>query len=160
MARRLAMALAAAVIASGLVQTIWSAPAQATGLCNCCLDPMPSACGTACAARQDTPGQCPAFVIYDGEGAVGPNGNPLNAMSLKELEMGKPRRIQLEAFRRFIEKYRRKAEQDWSAARRAYDRRKLDKNGLETARTLRRDALIGYYHGSRAYDETIRSAPK
>jgi hypothetical protein len=160
MAQRLAMMLAAAMLALGLGVTADQRSAQATGLCSCCLDPMPEACGAACAARQTTPGQCPAFVIYDGEGAVGPGGNPLNAMSLKELDIGKPHRGELEGFRKFLEKYRIKAIKDWRAAARAYDRGKLAKDAFEEASTLYRDALVGYYHGIRAYRENIHAAPE
>ncbi|MBL8907541.1 MAG: hypothetical protein JNM20_12780 [Rhizobiales bacterium] len=160
MAQRLAIWLAAAVLVLEFGVIAHARAAQATGLCSCCLDPMPEACGTACAARQSEPGQCPAFVIYDGEGAVGPGGNPLNAMSLKELDIGKPRRIKLEGFRKFLEKYRVKAIRDWRAAARAYDRGKLTRDAFEEASTLYRDALVGYYHGIRAYRENIRAAPE
>jgi hypothetical protein len=158
MARRLTMAFAMAIIACGLLATMVARPAQAVGLCNCCLDPLPAACSASCAARQTTPGQCPAFVIYDGEGALGLTGNPLNAMSLKELDVGTPRRTELEKFRVFVEKYRRLAVQDWKRAARAYDRGKLGKDAFEAASTLYRDALVGYYHGIRAYRENIGSA--
>lgn len=160
MARQLAMMLAAAMLVLGFGVIVESRQAQATGLCSCCLDPLPEACSAACAARQTTPGQCPAFVIYDGEGAVGPGGNPLNAMSLKELEIGKPRRGELEGFRKFLERYRIKAMRDWRAAANAYDRGKLAKDGLEAASTLYRDALVGYYHGIRAYREKIYATPE
>ena len=120
MAKRLAMMLAAAVLALGIGEYAGSRPALASGFCTCCLDPMPEACGTACAARQTTPGQCPAFVIFEGgKGAVGVTGNPLNAMSLKELDIGKPRRTELEGFRKFLEKYRIKAIAEWRAAEQA-----------------------------------------
>jgi len=160
MAKRLAMMLAATMLAFGIGESVGSRPAQAAGFCTCCLDAMPQACGTACAARQTTPGQCPAFVIFEGEGAVGPNGNPLNAMSLKELDLGKPRRSELEGFRKFLEKYRTKAIKDWRAAAHAYDRGKLAKDAFEEASTLYRDALVGYYHGIRAYRENIHAAPE
>jgi len=160
MAQRLAMMLAAAMLVWSFDVTANQRSAQATGLCSCCLDPMPQACSAACAARQSTPGQCPAFVIYDGEGAAGPAGNPLNAMSLKELDIGKPRRIQLEGFRKFLEKYRIRAIADWRAAARAYSRGKLAKDAFEEASTLYRDALVGYYHGIRAYRENIYAAPE
>jgi len=152
--------LATATLVLGLGMTANPQGAQATGLCSCCLDPLPEACSAACAARQTTPGQCPAFVIFDGEGAVGAGGNPLNAMSLKELEIGKPRRSQLEGFRKFLEKYRVKAIRDWRAAARAYDRGKLGKDAFEEASTLYREALVGYYHGIRAYRENIYNAPE
>jgi len=157
MAKRLALTIAAG-LALGFGNM--AVPAQATGFCTCSLDPMPQACSAACATRQSTPGQSPAFVIFDGEGAVGPNGNPLNAMSLKELEIGKPRRSELESFRKFLEKYRIKAIKDWRAAARAYDRGKLAKDAFEEASTLYRDALVGYYHGIRAYRENIYAAPE
>jgi hypothetical protein len=160
MIRRLAMVFAAAMLACSFQGTIGSRPAQAVGLCNCCLDPMPAACGTACAARQTTPGQCPPFVIYEGDGAAGASGNPLNAMSLKELDVGSPRRTELEQFRHFLEKYRRQAVQDWRKAVMAYDRGKLGKDALEAESTLYRDALVGYYHGIRAYRENIGRAPE
>jgi hypothetical protein len=122
---------------------------------------MPEACGIACAARQTTPGQCPAFVIFEGgKGAVGVTGNPLNAMSLRELEIGKPRRTELEGFRKFLEKYRVKAIAEWRAAARAYNRGKIAKDAFEEASTLYRDALVGYYHGIRAYRENIHTAPE
>jgi hypothetical protein len=158
MMRRLTIVFALAMAACGLLAVTGSRPVQALGLCNCCLDPMPAACSAACAARQNTPGQCPAFVIYDGDGAVGATGNPLTAMSLKELDVGKPRRTELEQFRRFLEKYRRLAVQDWRKALNAYTRRKLGKDAFEAASTLYRDALVGYYHGIRAYRENIGSA--
>ena len=154
------MMLVTAVLVLGFGTILNARLAQATGLCSCCLDPMPQACSAACAARQSTPGQCPAFVIFDGEGAVGPGGNPLNAMSLKELEIGKPRRSELEGFRKFLEKYRIKAIKDWRAAARAYDRGKLAKDAFEDASTLYRDALVGYYHGIRAYRDNIGAAPE
>jgi hypothetical protein len=160
MAQRLAMMLATAALVFGFGTIADPRPVQATGLCSCCLDAMPEACSAACAARQTTPGQCPAFVIFDGEGAVGPTGNPLNAMSLKELDVGKPRRTELEGFRKFLEKYRTRAIKDWRAAARAYDRGKLAKDAFEEASTLYRDALVGYYHGIRAYRENIRAAPE
>src|SRR5690349_7621014 len=94
MVQRLAVWLALAVLALGFGGS--TRPAQANGFCTCCLNPMPEACAKACEARPATPNQCPAFVIYEGAGAVGPNGNPLNAMSLKELDMGKPHRSELE----------------------------------------------------------------
>jgi hypothetical protein len=158
--RRLAMVFSTAMVACGLLAVMGSRPVGALGLCNCCLDPMPAACSSACAARQSAPGQCPAFVIYDGEGATGATGNPLNAMSLKELDVGKPRRTALEQFRRFLEKYRRQAVQDWRKALNAYTRGKLGKDAFETASTLYRDALVGYYHGIRAYRENIGGAPE
>jgi hypothetical protein len=160
MAQRLALMLAAVLLALGFGTAAISRSAQAAGFCTCCLDPMPQACGTACAARQTRPGQCPAFAIFEGEGAVGPTGNPLNAMSLKELEIGKPQRRQLEGFRKFLEKYRVRAIKDWRAAARAYDRGKLAKDAFEEASTLYRDALVGYYHGIRAYRENIHAAPE
>ncbi len=160
MARRMTMMFAAAMIACCILAMAGTTRAQAVGLCNCCLDPLPSACSASCAARQTTPGQCPAFVIYDGGGALGLTGNPLNAMSLKELDVGKPRRAELEQLRRFLEKYRRLAVQEWRKAARAYDRGKLGKDALETASTLYRDALVGYYHGIRAYRENIGGAPE
>jgi hypothetical protein len=150
----------AAMIACGFAQTARPQAALADGFCNCCLDPMPEACGTACAARQDTPGQCPAFVIYEGAGARGPDGNPLNAMSLKELDMGKPGRPQLEEFRRFVEKYRRKAIEDWRAALRAFNRGKLSKDAFEKATSLYRESLVGYYHSISAYRANIYAAPE
>jgi len=79
-------------------------------------------------------------------------------MSLKELDVGSPRRTELEQFRRFLEKYRRQAVQDWRKAVNAYDRGKLEKDALETASTLYRDALVSYYHGIRAYRENISGA--
>lgn len=160
MIRQLAMVFAAAMVACDFLGTMGSRPAQAVGLCSCCLDAMPAACSTACAARQSTPGQCPAFVIYEGDGAAGATGNPLNAMSLKELDVGSPRRTELEQFRRFLEKYRRQAVQDWRKAVNAFDRDKLGKDALEAASTLYRDALVGYYHGIRAYRENIGGAPE
>jgi hypothetical protein len=160
MAQRLAVLLATAMLVWGYGTIAGPRQAQATGLCSCCLDPLPQACSAACAARQSTPGQCPAFVIYDGEGALGPTGNPLNAMSLKELEIGKPRRSELEGFRKFLEKYRIKAIKDWRAAARAYDRGKLAKDAFEEASTLYRDALVGYYHGIRGYRDSIYAAPE
>ena len=158
MAQRLAMWLAMMALAMGFGGN--AGPAQANGFCTCCLNPMPEACAKACEARPATPNQCPAFVIYEGAGAVGPNGNPLNAMSLKELDMGKPHRNELEGFRRFLEKYRIKAIKDWRAAARAYDRGTLGKDAFEEASTLYRDALVGYYHGIRAYRENIYAAPE
>jgi hypothetical protein len=160
MGQRLAKMLATALLVLGLGTIADSPPVQATGLCSCCLDPMPKACAAACAARQTTPGQCPAFVIYDGEGASGVSGNPLNVMSLKELEIGKPRRTELEDFRKFLEKYRAKAIKDWRAAARAYNRGKLAKDAFEKASSLYRDALVGYYHGIRAYRDNIHAAPE
>jgi len=160
MAQRLVMMLAAAMVACGLALTVGPRSAQADGFCNCCLDPMPEACGTACATRSDAPGQCPAFVIYEGAGARGPDGNPLNAMSLKELDMGKPRRSQLEEFRRFIERYRRKAIDDWRASLRAYNRGKLAKDAFEKATALYRESLVGYYHSISGYRANIHVAPE
>jgi hypothetical protein len=158
--RRLTMAFAIAVAACGWLVGPGLRPVEAVGLCNCCLDPLPAACSASCAARQNTPGQCPAFVIYDGDGATGATGNPLNAMSLKELDVGSPRRLELEQLRRFLEKYRRQAVQDWRKALNAYTRGKLGKDAFETASTLYRDALVGYYHGIRAYRENIGGAPE
>ncbi len=160
MGQRLAVMLSVAMLVLGGATLANLRPAMAAGFCSCCLDPMPEACSAACAARQTTPGECPAFIIYEGAGAIGPGGNPLNAMSLKELDVGKPRRSELEGFRKFLEKYRIKAIKDWRAAANAYDRGKLAKDAFEEASTLYRDALVAYYHGIRAYRENIHAAPE
>lgn len=157
---RLATVLAIGLAIFSLGEATATRPAQAIGICSCCLDPQPAACAQACKASERSSGQCPAFVIYDGEGAVGPTGNPLNAMSLAELSVGEPRRAQLEQFRKFLEKYRRKAIQDWKTAARAHKRGTLGKAEFDTAGTLYREALVGYYHGIRAYKDAIGSAPE
>jgi hypothetical protein len=151
MGRGLAMAAAVGIVALGLGSMTLPAPAATIGLCSCCLQEMPPACSAACAAMPTGPAQCPAFVIYDGAGAVGPNGNPLNAMSLKELSAGHPPRASIEQFRRFLEKYRRQAILDWRKAAWAFDRNKMPKADLDKATALYREALVNYYHGIHAY---------
>ena len=152
MSRGMAMAAVVGLVALGLGPTARPASTATIGLCSCCLEKMPSACSAAC--TKDTaagPAQCPAFVIYDGVGAVGPNGNPLNAMSLKELSAGHPPRTDIEQFRRFLEKYRRQAIVDWRKKAWAYDRNKLPKADFDQATALYREGLVNYYHGIRAY---------
>jgi hypothetical protein len=133
--------------------------AASVGLCGCCLEKLPEACASACAAMSLPAGQCPAFAIFGAAGALGPDGNPLTAMSLKEITLGEASRGELERFRRFVERARRKAIRDWKRAARRFERGRLAEAEFKEKDRLYREALVNYYHAIRAYRAAARGTP-
>ena len=145
-------AVVAAVIGIGLAV---SEKSVAMGLCNCCDSSLTPSCGKVCAAISLAPGMCPAIVDYEGTGATAKGANPLNGMSLRDISLGEPTPGRLERFRRFMEKGRRQAVRSYEKALRHMRRGRISESDLTKAKSLYDEALVNYYHGIRAYLNSV-----
>jgi hypothetical protein len=144
--------IVAAVMGIGLAV---SEKSVAMGLCNCCDSSLTPSCGKVCAATSLAPGMCPAIVDYKGKGAATGCANPLNGMSLRDISLGEPTPGQLEKFRRFMEKGRRQAVTSYKKTLRRVKRGKISKPDFTKAKSLYDEALVNYYHGIRAYLNSV-----
>jgi len=151
---RLAL-LAAAVAAVMGIGVAVSEKTVAMGLCNCCDSNLTPSCGKVCAATSLAPGMCPAIVDYEGTGAMAKGANPLNGMSLRDISLGESTPGRLERFRRFMEKGRRQAVRSYEKALRHVKRGKISKPEFTKAKSLYDEALVNYYHGIRAYLNSV-----
>ncbi|WP_162914295.1 hypothetical protein [Taklimakanibacter lacteus] len=152
---RLVVLAAALAVTIGLSLVAAAGRSAAMGLCNCCETSLTPSCGKVCAGTTLTPGMCPAIVDYEGTGAAAKGSNPLNGMSLKDLSIGTPTAWQLELFRRFLEKGRRQAVATYKTALRHLRRGKISETELAKAKPLYDEALVNYYHGIRAYLNSV-----
>lgn len=130
---------------------LWALPADAAGLCNCCGDTTAQSCATACADVKPPAGQCQATVDYAATAEIGPGVNPLYGISLRNMNVGKPSRTQIEALRSLLEKSRRSAEKDRLSSWHDYDHGKLDAAGLADTRKRYDAAMVNYFLGMSAY---------
>ena len=139
------------IVAAAALLLTASLPAGAAALCNCCGSGTSRTCEAACAAVSPSGGQCQAAVDYAGMSDIGPGQNPLYEMSLNNLEIGAPSRIQLEQFRKLLEQARLGAESDRRAA--LADRRsgKIDDAAAAALAKRYDDAMVNYYLGLQAY---------
>jgi len=124
---------------------------EAMGFCNCCDSHQAQSCDKVCAANSLKPGMCPVMVDYDGVGSASAGANPLNGTSLRDMTLGEPSPWQLELFRRFMEKTRRRAVASYEKAMRQLKSHQLTEAHFDNANALYREALVNYYHGIRAY---------
>lgn len=152
---RLFVLVAALTAVMGLGLAGSAGGAAAMGLCNCCESSLTQSCGKVCAATTPTAGMCPAIVDYEGTGAAAKGANPLNGISLRDISLGKPTSGQLERFRRFMEKARRQAVTSYRKALRHFGRRKITEAQYKEAKTRYDEALVNYYHGIRAYLNSV-----
>jgi hypothetical protein len=116
--------------------------------CKCCAASQDQQCATLCSAVS-AGGECPVAVQYDA--APSQDANPLNGLSLKELDLGKPTPSQLEDFRRFLERARKRAQSDYRKALRVFGAGDKDQAKLQSARSRYEEALVNYNHGIYAY---------
>jgi hypothetical protein len=142
-------------IAAWLVST---GSGEALNLCNCCATQQAEQCTAACARMTLAPGQCPAVVDYS-PAKKRPASNPLYGMSLMEISLGEPTGAQLESWRRFLERYRRRAVSDYEIAAEKFRKGRLDKSALASARALLNKAMVNYNHGIRAYEVAVGRKP-
>jgi hypothetical protein len=125
-----------------------SAASTSIGLCNCCAPSLAASCQSSCQAS-NSGRQCPVTIIYGED--VPHEGNALNGGSLKELDLGSPTRLQLESFRKFLERERRQALRDYRKIERAFDRQRATTAELDAAKALFAEAMVNYNHGIHAY---------
>ncbi len=147
-----------AATAGLLISLGWASAAsvaQSIGLCNCCAGTFTQSCSKACAALKNTPGQCSVIVDYEAKAVQSQGTNPLNGISLKEMSLGEPSPAQLERFRRFLEKGRRKALASYKTALHQVKRRKISAADFDEARALYKEAMVNYYHGIRSYLDRV-----
>jgi hypothetical protein len=152
-------ALILPVIAAMAALPGFSESSRALSLCNCCVAQQVEQCMAACAAMTSAPGQCPAFVDYT-PAKKRPAVNPLYSMSLKEIFLGEPNARQLESWRRFLEKHRRRAVRDYNKAAYKYRKGRLDDVAMASAKARLNQALVNYNHGIRAYEVAIGRKPE
>jgi hypothetical protein len=130
---------------------VLAASASAASLCNCCGASTAARCAPVCAPVKPAEGQCVATVDYGGRAKIRAGINPLYDVSLRNIWLGSPKRTELEAFRRLLERARRGVEKDRRASLRAYARGKIGQ-AAATARAKRYDdAIVNYYLGLRSY---------
>jgi hypothetical protein len=147
--------LAGMMLTVGFAGLFGSGESRAVGLCDCCAaSPTPS-CEAVCKTVTLAPQQCPVVVDFDGTGDTVNGRNPLNGRSLKVIHLGEPRRSQLEDFRRFLETWRRETVWAYVKALKAFRRQKITQEELDAAKALNDEALVNYYHGMRAYLNSV-----
>jgi hypothetical protein len=90
-------------------------------------------------------------VDYAGAVEIAAGVNPLYDIPLQNIWLGSASRLQLENFRKLLERARKSAEKDRAAALRAAKRRQIDQ--AEAAKRAKRydNAMINYYLGMKAY---------
>ncbi|CAN5531749.1 hypothetical protein BH10PSE7_BH10PSE7_02880 [soil metagenome] len=136
-----------------------TASAGAVGLCDCCAQSPPQSCAALCSPAANQPAQCHVAVDYDGPGGTVKGVNPLTGLSLQNLSLGEPSAGQLERFRKFLEKNRRRAVRSHRGDLRLAHWRMLDDAALAERTARYRQALVNYYHGIRAYLVRVGAKP-
>jgi hypothetical protein len=138
-----------------------SASSQALVLCTCCAEQQDRQrqCTAICDKAAPEPGHCAPVVNYS-PAKQRPKTNPLYGESLMEISLGRPNPQQLESWRRFLERYRRRAFRDYDKTAEKYRRGRLDDAELAAAKALRDKAMVNYNHGIRAYDVAVGRKPE
>ncbi len=142
---------AAALVAAGFFTVSGSAFAGSVGICSCCEGEQTATCKPVCEAAQSDIGFCRPAVVVDGDTGTPKGANPLASPSLKYLSLSGESRMELEATRRFFERWRRIAEARFGKAQAEYLAGKSTKAAYEEALAERNAVLVNYQHGIRAY---------
>jgi hypothetical protein len=134
-----------------LAASAWAqaAPSFAVAVCNCCVtaQSIPT-CGATCAAMTVAAGhQCPVFVDYTAPAVPG----ALNGASYMGIALGDPSEAQLESFRRFLERQRRRAWRLYRQSLADFEAGRITADGLTEAKAVFREAMVNYNHGIHAY---------
>ncbi len=137
-----------ALVTLGGTPAALAAGVQSISFCKCCGETTGSGCEATCAGEAAA-GECPVTVSFGGEPSSAEN--QLNGISLKELDLGKPSRAQLEGFRKFLEKERRKAQAAILKNERAYNKHNIGDTELQQAKARFDEAMVNYNHGIYAY---------
>ena len=141
------------LLAAGLGLSAAGMPAKAIELCDCCAKAQPDkACETACA--QVSEAFCRPVVVMDAESKT--DGNPLNGIDLKYLDLGGLTPLEREKVRRWAEKNRRKAEKAFRMTRLQILWGHKDKSAFGPAEKKRDEAVVNYNHIMRAYRAAVK----
>ncbi len=145
------------VLATTATMMLLATPAVAASLCNCCGAATVESCSTACSPVKPAEGQCIAAVDYAGTAEIGNGSNPLYSMSLRDVWLGTPKRMELEKFRRFLEQARAGAERDRRVSVGDFRRKKIDQATAAARGKQYDDAIVNYYLGLHSYRSAIKN---
>ncbi len=139
------------ILAAALALGVWSAPADAIMICDCCAASPPAGCADGCRGRTGE-GCAPVIVMKK---AARSAQNPLNGLSLKYLDLSGLSRAELEKVRIWAEGLRRRAEREFRRTRLRILRGRAEKNAFAPAEKKRDEAIVNYQHIIRAYREAL-----
>ncbi|MBI2719614.1 MAG: hypothetical protein HY245_01170 [Rhizobiales bacterium] len=138
-------------LSAGVALLLLSPAAGAASLCNCCGEGTAASCAKTCETAKPPQGQCTVVVDYAGTAEISPGVNPLYGVSLRNLVVGTPDKVQSELLRRLLEAARRGAENDRRISFRDYERGKIDRAGAAANEKRYEDAIVNYFLGMDAW---------
>ncbi len=137
----------AILMAGALVAAVWSLPAQAVMICDCCAKDRPELCTGPC--KEAAQPICTPVILPDVRGWE--KTNPLLRYDLKYLELNGLTPQQLEKVRRWAEKQRRRAEREYRRMRARAIRGRISREAFRKAEARRDKVVVNYQHIIRAY---------
>ena len=144
--------LAGGLLALGFGMSAGSGPALAVGICKCdSKTGFENACLPICKEANEKTSFFRPAVYFGKDKKVNADKNPLNGTSMKFLYLSHPSRAGMESFRKYLEKHRKIAENEYKKIKRAYLRGHVGPEEFKQAEKVRDEALVNYYHGMRAY---------
>ncbi len=137
----------AILLAGALAAFVWSQPAQAVMICDCCAKDRPELCTGPC--KEAAQPICMPVILPDVRGWE--KTNPLLRYDLKYLELNDLTPKQLEKVRRWAEKQRRRAEREYRRMRARAIRGRISREAFRKAEARRDKVVVNYQHIIRAY---------